>query len=152
MLEPLDLRDVRVSVDDRAAVLEAGGEPGFAPLARAGVVHHPDPHLADLDDPLPRQRLLEGLLVHVPAHADDGWAELLELLQELGRNEVAGVQQEVGPRDQTDAFLGERPRSAREVRVGDDGDAGQVVATGSGTATGGSCKNRPAFQTSSPSA
>jgi len=152
MLKPLHLRNVGVTVDERTAVLETGGEPGFAPLARAGVVDHPDLHAVDLDDALPGQCLFEGLLVHVSVDAGQRRPELLQLLQELRRHEVAGVQQEVGASDQTDALLGERPRPAREVGVGDDGDAGQEVATGSRTPARGARRNLPDFQTSSPSA
>jgi hypothetical protein len=76
----------------------------------------------------------------------------LQVLHELRRHEVTGVQQEVGARDQTDAFLGERPSPTREVGVRDDGDAGQEVATVSPTPTRGACRNCPDFQTSSPSA
>jgi hypothetical protein len=152
MLEALDLRDVRVSVDDGAAVLEPRGEPRFATLAWPGVVHHPDLHAVDRDDTLPRQRLLERLLVHISVDAHERWAKLLQPPQEFRRDEVAGVQQEVGACNQPDAFCGERPRAARKVCVRDDGDAGQEVATGSGTPTRGSCRNFPALQTSSPSA
>ena len=59
MLEPLDLRQVRVAVDDRRAALEAGGEPCLPPGPRTGVVDHPDPHVSDIDDALLRQRCLE---------------------------------------------------------------------------------------------
>ena len=83
MLEPLDLRDVRVAVDDRAAVLEPGRKPCLSPLARARVVNHPDPHGVDLDDPLLRQRLLQRLLVHVSGDGDDGRAELPQVLAGL---------------------------------------------------------------------
>jgi hypothetical protein len=152
MLEPLDLGDVRVPVDDRAAVLEPGREPGFAPLARARVVHHPDLHAVHIDNPLLRQHLLESLLVHVSADAGYGRAELLELLEELRRNEVAGVQHQIGTRDQPHALVGQRPRPTREMGVGDDGDPDQEAATGSGAMTLGSRTKRPAFQTSSPSA
>ena len=138
MLEPLDLRDVRVAVDDRAAVLEPRGEPGFAALARARVVDHADLHAVHLDDALLRQDLLQGLLVHVSGDADDGRAELLQLLQDLRRNEVSSMQQEIGARDQPHALLGQRARPAREMRVGDDGDAGQEAATGPGATTLGS--------------
>jgi hypothetical protein len=62
------------------------------------------------------------------------------------------VQHEVGARDQPAALVGQRPRPAREMRVGDDGDPGQEVATGSDATTLGSRRKRPAFQSSSPSA
>ena len=106
MLEPLDLWDVRVAVDDRAAVLEPGSKPCFSALARARVVHHADPHGVDLDDALLRQRLLQRLLVHVSADGDDGRAELLQVLQDLRRDEVSGMQHEIGTRDQPHALVG----------------------------------------------
>ena len=63
MLEPLDLWNVRVAVDDRPAVLKPRGEAGFATLARARVVDHADLHAVHLNDALLWQYLLEGLLV-----------------------------------------------------------------------------------------
>jgi len=152
MLEPLDLRNVRVAVHDRAAVLEPGGKPCFSALTRARVVDHADPHGVDLDDALLRQRLLQGLLVHVSGDGDDGRAELLDVLQDLRRDEVSGMQDQVGTRDQPHALVGQRARPAREMGVGDDCDAGQGAATGSGATTLGSRRKCPAFHTSSPSA
>jgi hypothetical protein len=152
MLEPLDLRNVRVAVHDRAAVLEPSGEPCFSALARARVVNHADPHGVDLDDALLRERLLQGLLVHVSGDGDDGRAELLEVLQDLRRDEVSGMHQEIGARDQPNALVGQRALPTWEMGVGDDGDAGQEAATGSGATTLGSRRKCPAFHTSSPSA
>ena len=152
MLKTLDLRNVRVAVDHRTAVLEPGGKPRFSALARARVVDHPDPHGVDLDDALLRQDLLQGFLVHVSRDGDDGWAELLQVLQDLRRDEVSGMQHQVRTRDQPHALIGQRARPAREMGVGDDGDARQEAATGSGATTLGSRRNCPAFHTSSPSA
>src|SRR5690349_16863199 len=53
----LDLRDMRVPVDDGVAAGEAADEPGLPPRERPGNVHDPDAHLARLDDPLLRQLL-----------------------------------------------------------------------------------------------
>ena len=83
---------------------------------------------------------------------DDGRAELLQVLQDLRRDEVSGMQDEIGTGDQPHALLGQSSRSVREMRVGDDGDAGQEAATGSGATTLGSRRKCPAFHTSSPSA
>ena len=46
MLELLDLRDMRVAVDDRLATWERRDEARLAPGERARVVHHPDPRAA----------------------------------------------------------------------------------------------------------
>ena len=138
MLEPLDLRDVRVAVDDCAAVLEPDGESCFSALARARVVDHADLHVVHFDDALLRQHLLQSLLVHVSGDGNDGRAELLQVLQDLRRNEVSGMKHEIGTGDQPHALVGQRARPAREMGVGDDGDARQEAVTGSGATTLGS--------------
>ena len=113
MLEALDLRHVGVSVDDRLAVGEPCGQPGLAPKLGAGVVNHPDLDASDLDDTLFRQRRLQSLLVHVAVYAFDRRAERAQLLEELRRDEVAAVQDEIRGGDEPDAFLGQRPGPAR---------------------------------------
>ena len=85
--------------------------------------------------------------VHVVSDVH-GRADLLQLLEKLRRDEVAGVQNELGTREQAHAIVGQRSRATGQMRVGDDGDPGQEPAATSP----GSCRNRPAFQTSSPSA
>lgn len=141
MLEALDLRDVRMPVDDSGAVLEPGREPRFATVAWPGVVHHPDLHAVHLDDAVSRQCLLEGRLVHVSGDAGERWPEGSEVLVELCRDEVSGVQDEIGTDNQPYAFIGKDACPAREVRVGDDSDASQEAVIGSGTPTRGSCRN-----------
>jgi hypothetical protein len=148
VLEALHLRDVRVPIDDGVAVLETRRQPGLAPKTRAGIVNDPDPEAVDLDDTLPGQPLLKGLLVHVPADTFEQRPELPELLIEDARDEVAAVQQNVGAADQPDALSRQGTSPPREVRVGDDGDAAQEAAA----TRPGSWRKRPAFQTSSPSA
>jgi hypothetical protein len=111
-------------------------------------VDHSDPHVSDIDDALLRQRCLERGLVHVPAHGFDVRADAPQLVEEGDRDEVAGVQDQIASAQQADALVGQRSRAAREVRVRDDGDAAQEAAATSP----GSCRKRPAFQTSSPSA
>ena len=148
MLEVLDLRDVRMAVDDGLAVLEPRREPRLASHARSGVVDQADPEAADLDDVLSWQHGLQSRLVHVPAHALHRWPEGAELVEERRRDEVAGVQDEICAAQQLQARVRERPRAARQMCVGDDGDAAQ----GAAVTSPGSCRKRPAFQTSSPSA
>lgn len=152
MLEALHLRDVGVPIDDRVAVLKARRQPGLTPSARARVMHHPDADALDLDDALPRQNLLQRGLVHVPGHALDRRPDRAQLLEEPHGHEVAAVEHEVGASEQPHALVGKGTRTPREMGVRDDGDARQEAATGSGARTRGSCRKRPAFQTSSPSA
>jgi hypothetical protein len=140
MLELLDLRHVSVPVDHGVAILETRRQTSLPPRPPPGVVDHPDPDSLDLDHPLPRQCLLQGRLVHVAADALDGRPDPTKLLEELLRDEVAAVQHEVGAGDQAYTLVGKPPLPAREMRVRDDGDAGQEAATGSRTTTTGSCR------------
>ena len=78
---------------------------------------HADSESRDLDDALLRERLLQRRLVHVPGHALERRPELRELLVELQRHEVAGMQHEVGPGHLADTLVGQRPRAAREMGV-----------------------------------
>src|SRR5690242_17476766 len=57
---PLDLRLVRVPVDDRVAARERRGQPLLPPRARAGNVHEPDSRAFDLHDPPLGERRLQG--------------------------------------------------------------------------------------------
>ena len=141
MLEALDLRDVGVAVDNRLAVGEPRCQPGFAPELRPGVVNHPDLDVRDLDDPLPGQHPFQRLLVHVPADAFDGRPERAQLSEEVRSDEVAAVEDEIRGGDQPDAFIGQRPCPPRQMRVGDDRDARQEAATGSGATLRGACRN-----------
>ena len=106
VLETLDLRDVGVAVDDGLAVREPGCQPGLAAELRPRVVDHSDLDVSDLDDPLPRQRPLQGLLVHVPADPFDGRPERSQFLQELRSDEVAAVENEIRSGDQPHALTG----------------------------------------------
>ena len=117
VLEALDLRDVGVAVDDGIAVLEPGRESRLPPLPRPGVMDHADSESPHIDDALLRERLLQRLLVHVPGHTLERRPELRELLVELQRHEVAGMQHEVGLGHLADTLSGQRPRSAREMGV-----------------------------------
>jgi hypothetical protein len=88
-------------------------------------VHHPDSPSGDLDDALPRQSLTQDGLVHVPVDGFHGRTECPELVRERRRREVAPVQDQVRAAEQLRAGIRKGPRPTRQVRVGDDGDAGQ---------------------------
>jgi hypothetical protein len=94
-LEPLDLRDVRVSVNDCVAIREASSEPRLASDTRAGDVHHADACSFYLDYTLHRKRFLERVLVHVPLHRFDGRSECAQLVEERARDQIAAVQDQV---------------------------------------------------------
>src|SRR5438105_12387279 len=57
LAEALDLRYVRVAVDDCVTAGEPSGEPRFPPRRRARHVDDPDPYALDLHDQLLRERL-----------------------------------------------------------------------------------------------
>ena len=105
MLEALDLRNVRVAVDDRLTVSEPGRKARLAPEPRPGVVNHPDLDVPHLDDSLLRQHPLQRLLVHVPADGLDGRPERLQLRQEVRRDEIAAVQDEIRGGDESHALV-----------------------------------------------
>jgi hypothetical protein len=88
-------------------------------------VHHPDPRAFDLDHAPFRKQLLQLRLVHVPEDRLDG-RDRFELSKHRGADEVAAVHDQVGALQLTQAGLGKAARPARQVRVGDDGDAGQA--------------------------
>ena len=113
MLEPLDLRDVRVSVDEGVAVGKPRREPRLAAGGRAGDVQHPDPSLPHLDDPLDRQRALELGVVHVPADRLDRRAECPQLVERRSGDDVAPVEDQVGGAQSRQTSLGEPPGSPR---------------------------------------
>ena len=125
MLEPLHMGHVRVPVDDGLAVREPGGEPCLAASSRPGNVDHSDPHLPHLDDPFGRKRLAQRLLVHGPDHALHRWTELTQLLEDPGGDEVTSVQDQIRAAQEAQALVGKSAGAARQVRVGDDGDASQ---------------------------
>jgi hypothetical protein len=87
-------------------------------------VHHPDPRPLDLDHAPLGERRRQRRLVHVPVDGLDA-AELLELCQHARGDEVTPVQDQVGGLELTEASIRQPPRTARQVRVGDHGDARQ---------------------------
>ena len=123
MLKALDLRYVRVSVDDGVAVREPSRQPRLAASVRSRHVHHADAHPSHLDDALVRERLLHLGLVHVPVDSLDRRPERAELFEERGGDEVAGVKHEIGAAQQPDALVRQRSAATREMRVGEHGDA-----------------------------
>jgi hypothetical protein len=122
----LDLRYVRVAVNHRVTVGKATHEPDLATRPWARDVHHAESRTACVDDALARQSLPQRRLVHVPDHGLDRWAEPQELLQEAHRDEVAGVQDQVGRLKPLLAGSRKPPRAAREMSVGNDRDERSV--------------------------
>jgi hypothetical protein len=102
---------------------ETRDEPFLPPGLRAGDVHHPDQGAVDLDDPLLRQRRSQRGLVHVPVHALDR-GERCQLLEHARGHEIAAVQNQLGPLELAQAFVGQPASPAREMSVRDDGDRG----------------------------
>jgi hypothetical protein len=88
-------------------------------------VDHPDPNPADLDHAPLRERLAERGLVHVPVHRLNR-AELAQLVEYGDRDDVAEVEDQIGLPAAAQTRIGEPPRAARQVRVRDDRDPGQL--------------------------
>jgi hypothetical protein len=127
---PLDLRHVRMPVDDRVAARKARGEPRLPPHARPRYVHHSDPRAAGLDDQLARKRLAEGGLVHVPEHCVH-LTEPAKLVQHRGGHDVTRVQDQIRALEAAQALVRNLSRAPRQMRVGDDRDPGQRTTNGS---------------------
>lgn len=112
VLESLDLRNVRVPVDDGVASGKAGHQAGLATRPGPGDVHHPEPRAGDFDGPLARKSRPQGRLIHVALHALHR-PEGLEVFEESQRDEVAGVDDQVGGPQSLLAGRGKPPRLAR---------------------------------------
>jgi hypothetical protein len=89
----------------------------------AGDMCHPDPEPADLRDERAREPLMQGGFVHVPVHGPHRGSERLELLQDVGRDDVARMENQIRRAEELDARPGQPPPAARHVGVCDDGDA-----------------------------
>jgi hypothetical protein len=85
-------------------------------------VHHPDPEALCLDDEPFGQRRLQLGLVDVPVHRAKR-CQRAQLVECSGAREVACVQNEIGSRDQFEAFRREPASATRQVRVGDNGES-----------------------------
>jgi hypothetical protein len=120
----LELRHVRVAVDDRGASGKGGAQTILAARPRAGVVHHRDLHALDLDDAPFRQDGLHCFVVHVPRHSLHG-RERPELGEHALGDDVARVQYEIGLRQEPKALPRESAGATRQMRIGDDGDERQ---------------------------
>jgi hypothetical protein len=119
---PGDLGQMRMAEDDPVAPGEARDQPGFPPGSRPRIVHDAEPGLPQLDHRLRRKERPQFRLVDVPVHGVDR-RELAQLIEHAQRDEVAGVDDQVGRRELAQAGIRQPPRAARQVRVGEDRDA-----------------------------
>jgi hypothetical protein len=123
VVRPFVQRKVRVAEHDRVgAVAEAAPQPLEAAPPRTGVMDQGDAGATNVHDPLRGQEPPQLRAVHIPVHADDRRPDGLELPQDLDRDEVAGVKQEVGGGDALEASIGESACATGEVRVSNYGD------------------------------
>jgi hypothetical protein len=119
-VQTLDLRQMRVPVDNRPAPEKPRAEPLPPPGRRPRIVHHPDPSAARFDNPFRPQDTAQRRLVDVPVDTLDP-AERPQLPERRQRDEVARVQDQTGLPEEPDALLGKAPRTAWKMGVGDDG-------------------------------
>ena len=122
---PLELRQVRVAVDDRVAAREPGDEPFLPSGARTRDVHEPDPYTFHVDDPPFGKARLQRELVHVAANGLDR-RQRRQLFEHARGDDVARVQDQVGLAEVAQAFVGKPSSASREVGVRDDRDPRQL--------------------------
>jgi hypothetical protein len=122
---PLELREMRVAVDDRVAARKPGDEPLLPAGARTCDMHEPDPEILDLYDPTLGKGRLQRRLVDV---APDGLdrRERLQLVEHARSDDVASVQDQVGLAELPQALVRKPARASRKVRVRDDRDPRQL--------------------------
>lgn len=128
--DTVELRKMRVPVQDRLAVWKPRRQPCFAPGPRPRVVHQSESPPVDLDNPLARESVRDRGLVHVAVHAFNRRPERLELRDERERDEVAEMQDQISRTEPLDASRWKPARAARQVRVGDDCDVRRPLFTG----------------------
>jgi hypothetical protein len=87
-------------------------------------MEHPDPHPLDLDDAPFREARLQLFVIHVPGDRLHR-GQRAQLSEHVLGNDVAGVQDEIGLREEPKAFRREPAGATRQVRVCDDRDGGQ---------------------------
>jgi hypothetical protein len=121
----LDLRDVGVSVDDGVGARKTSRQACLASGSRAGRVQHPDPHMLDLDDAALGQKAAQLRLVGIAVDCDKRRAKRLQLLERRDARDIAGVEDEIRGAQKLEAAIGQPARAARQVRVGNNGDAAQ---------------------------
>lgn len=91
MTEALNLGRMGVPVNDSIAAGKRLLEARNSAECGSRIVHQPDPGASDLGDTTRRKPLLEGDLVHVPAHCRHR-RQPFELVEHRGRHQVARVQ------------------------------------------------------------
>ena len=116
-------------VHDGRAPGKRGGKTLGPSGSRPGIVHHPDPGPAGLDDPPLRQQPPNLDVVHVSVHALES-PQRLELAQERQGREVAAVEDQLGRPELGDTALRQAPRTPRQMGVGEDSDERQSAIPG----------------------
>ena len=114
-----------VAVGDDVA---AGEEPSQALVpadSRAAVVNEPDPEALELGRRSHRKGSPEVAVVHVSLHGEHRTEEL-EVSQDGGRREVAGVNGGVRGFEDPEAVRRKRARAAREMRVSQKRDQNRL--------------------------
>ena len=117
----VDLRPMRVAVDDGGAAWEARHQARLPPHGRAGDVRHSNANAVGVDREFLRQDLEELSLVDVAEDRLYSRAERTEFLQRSRRGMITGVQDQIGRGQAPNALLRQSARTAGKVRVGDNG-------------------------------
>jgi hypothetical protein len=88
-------------------------------------VHEPDAHAFHVDDPPFGKGRLQRGLVHVAVNGVDR-RQRRQLVEHVRRDDVAGVEDQVGLAEVPQALVGKPSRAARQVGVCDDRDSRQL--------------------------
>ena len=114
-----------VAVGDDVAAGEKLAQALVPADSRAAVVHEPDPKPFDLGRRSHRKGSAELAVVHVPL---DGYhrAQALQVGEDRGRREVAGVNDSVRGFEDPQAVRRQRARAAREMRVSQKRDQNRL--------------------------
>jgi hypothetical protein len=107
---------VAVAVRDDVAAGKEIQQTLMSADSRAAVVDEPDPKSLEVGRLSHRKDRAELAVVHVPLHGDHR-AEELQVGEDRGRREIAGVDDGIRGFEDPQAVRRERTRAAREVRV-----------------------------------
>ena len=111
-----------VAEDHGRDLRKAAAQARQSSLRGPRVVNDPDDLSAELDFECGRQRTPQRLLIDVAVDGMHGGTKGFKLFERRDAEEITGVDHGVRLADQLDASLGQAPRAAGHMGIGEDGD------------------------------